>query len=395
LITGTRGGKITLPTLAPGEALQLSFWHWYSLACSGWPCNSCSQGYVEISTNGGTSFTLLPGYSSFSGDSHGWYSPPPIDLSAYAGMQVRIAFHLVTNGCVESRGWFVDDVVIRKGWDPQWTSVEYPNFETWKNGMGGWLVDSPLWQVGVPANPPGPGSCSGVSSGGACAATRLAENYWAYADARLISPPIHLGTDAWLDFLHWYSLACSGWPCNSCDYAYVDVAVCQGQGWGPWQTKATFGGPSNGWTPAPSVDLTAYADSTVRISFHFTSDGCTESRGWLIDDIQISSVVTDVGGDGQGPLPRIPTLHQNVPNPFNPTTTISFSMPAEGSATLTIVDVTGRQVRRLVDEVVSAGDHHYTWNGRDDQGGSAASGVYMCKLRTSIGTSTRRMVLIR
>jgi len=88
-------------------------------------------------------------------------------------------------------------------------------------------------------------------------------------------------------------------------------------------------------------------------------------------------------------------LGQNVPNPFNPTTTIGFDVADRVRATLRIYDVRGRQVRELMNESVPAGSHSVVWDGRDDTGRAVASGVYYYRLEAGPTSATRRMVLLK
>ena len=67
----------------------------------------------------------------------------------------------------------------------------------------------------------------------------------------------------------------------------------------------------------------------------------------------------------------------SYPNPFNPSTTISYSLPNNSSVKLDIYDVAGRKVRSLLDESKSAGYHNVVWNGRDENGREVASGMYL------------------
>ncbi|MBK9304444.1 MAG: T9SS type A sorting domain-containing protein [bacterium] len=83
------------------------------------------------------------------------------------------------------------------------------------------------------------------------------------------------------------------------------------------------------------------------------------------------------------------------PNPFNPTTTIRFALPAAGSARLAVYDVTGRLVRTLIDGNLAAGAHEASWDGRDAAGRSAASGVYLARLSTASGAGVVRVTLAK
>ena len=90
------------------------------------------------------------------------------------------------------------------------------------------------------------------------------------------------------------------------------------------------------------------------------------------------------------------TLHQNVPNPFNPSTTIRYELAnAGGRVRLQIFDVSGRLVKTLVDEVQGAGENSVRWEGRDDSGRRVATGAYFYRLTSPGFTQTRKMVMLK
>lgn len=88
-------------------------------------------------------------------------------------------------------------------------------------------------------------------------------------------------------------------------------------------------------------------------------------------------------------------LRQNAPNPFNPSTTISFTLAQPGQAELNVFDVRGHHVRRLVDGALHAGDHSVVWNGRNDNGTPVPSGIYFYKLTSGDYEGLQRMVLLK
>ncbi len=95
-------------------------------------------------------------------------------------------------------------------------------------------------------------------------------------------------------------------------------------------------------------------------------------------------------------LPRnVVALRQNVPNPFNPMTGISFDLPRAGQTHLVVYDVAGREVRTLVNADLAAGEHTYIWNGADDAGRQVSAGVYLYHLRSGAVDEVRRMTLVR
>jgi hypothetical protein len=97
----------------------------------------------------------------------------------------------------------------------------------------------------------------------------------------------------------------------------------------------------------------------------------------------------------QAEAPKAYRLAQNFPNPFNPTTTIRFDMKAKGRVTIRIYDVAGRLVRTLVKEVRDAGAHTAVWDGKNNLGAEAASGIYFYKMETAGFVATRKLVLLR
>ena len=107
--------------------------------------------------------------------------------------------------------------------------------------------------------------------------------------------------------------------------------------------------------------------------------------------------VTTVSGIENTPkIPAAFALQQNVPNPFNPTTTIAFDVPLDaGLVTLAIYDVAGRLVRALVDEDLSPGYKSVSWDGRSQRGQMSASGVYFYRLTGNGFSATKKMVLLK
>jgi flagellar hook assembly protein FlgD len=101
-------------------------------------------------------------------------------------------------------------------------------------------------------------------------------------------------------------------------------------------------------------------------------------------------------GSGEGQVPDGGVrLGRNYPNPFNPSTTITFEIPARSHVNLSIYDIQGRPVRTVTDRVMPEGPQEVVWDGRDELGKGVSSGVYFCRLTALDRTLTRKMVLIR
>jgi hypothetical protein len=94
----------------------------------------------------------------------------------------------------------------------------------------------------------------------------------------------------------------------------------------------------------------------------------------------------------------IPTefaLHENYPNPFNPTTTLRFDLPEVSDITLTIYNMLGQKVRTFNYQNTSAGYHSVKWNATNDYGDPVGAGVYLYQLQTKDFVKTRKMVLLK
>lgn len=98
---------------------------------------------------------------------------------------------------------------------------------------------------------------------------------------------------------------------------------------------------------------------------------------------------------GAGDAPRVFRLDGNAPNPFNPMTTVSFSLATAGRATVDVLDLQGRVVRTLFAGDLPAGVRALVWDGRDDAGREVASGAYLARLQSGSQTATHKMILAR
>ena len=79
-------------------------------------------------------------------------------------------------------------------------------------------------------------------------------------------------------------------------------------------------------------------------------------------------------------MPEVFALNQNIPNPFNPETTISIELPQTSNVKVEIYNLRGELMQILTDEILSAGIHELTWNGTDEIGNLSPSGLYIYRL---------------
>jgi C1A family cysteine protease len=145
------------------------------------------------------------------------------------------------------------------------------------------------------------------------------------------------------------------------------------------------------------LDISNIADDEETVYLRWTmgeTDGGWQYCGWNIDDVQILGLEGNIV-EADEVIILTPKLFNNYPNPFNPTTTISFNLTVDNSAELAIYNLKGQKVKQLFSEQLSAGMHSYLWNGKDDNDKQVSSGVYFYKLTSGSFTETRKMLLLK
>ena len=110
--------------------------------------------------------------------------------------------------------------------------------------------------------------------------------------------------------------------------------------------------------------------------------------------VNLPDLLPSVGSPDTIVTPMKTTI-SNFPNPFNPSTTIDFSIEEAGTADVTIFDIKGRKVITLVNEHLTEGTFTTTWDGRDSLGNPQASGVYFMRLKTSSSNVSSKIMLLK
>ncbi len=136
-----------------------------------------------------------------------------------------------------------------------------------------------------------------------------------------------------------------------------------------------------------------YVDANAPSDREYYLQGELKAGGVEVMGPVFRSTVTDVAG-GEVP-PAGPLTLAGVPNPFNPTTTLSFALAEAGHARLDIHDARGALVTRLVNAYLPAGTHQFAWQGKRTGGSDAPSGVYFGVLRAGDERVVTKLVLIR
>ena len=89
------------------------------------------------------------------------------------------------------------------------------------------------------------------------------------------------------------------------------------------------------------------------------------------------------------------SLNQNYPNPFNSQTSISYQINKSSHTVLKIYAINGKEVKILVNEFQTRGNHTLTWNGKNNQGGGVSSGIYLCQLIVNDKVTTKKLILAK
>src|ERR1017187_10281358 len=242
----------TTPFVVPAanQNPRLQFWHWYAFSGN-------SYGVVQIKYGTNPWTDLSPRYYNSGGAA---WSRPVVDLSAYAGKAIQIAFQIVADGYVND-GWDVDQVSVVKG--PYTVGFTNGAIESFEQGIGDWYDETGTWEVGVPTSGPG-----AAHSGTNCAATVLGGNYAGNTDGRLDSPPFVVPTadqNPRLRFWSWYNI-------GGYDYCEMQIKV----GTNAWQALHHYTSTGSGVWSREGFDLSAYAGQTVQLGFYFQSG----NSGW-------------------------------------------------------------------------------------------------------------------
>ena len=170
-----------------------------------------------------------------------------------------------------------------------------------------------------------------------------------------------------------------------------------------------FAGPDQGFSGTRRVEVPIVNDGVVRV-IEVDLSQHPEYTGTIAklrfdpvvsaqpgDEVDLMALRTPTSTDVPPATASRPllTLDPIRPNPFNPRTTIAWSVTHSTSVTIDVIDAVGRRVARLEDRSVDAGSYRTNWNGRDANGEAVASGVYHVRVRAGSSVEVARAVLVR
>ena len=177
------------------------------------------------------------------------------------------------------------------------------------------------------------------------------------------------------------------------EYKYIEVGVgdtLYGSVQATVRRSVDHGDTWAAWRSFSSEIASIFIDSGGFVYLTFSSNDASQPLILMPVTLTVVSDATPVTD-----MPLAFRLGNAIPNPFNPTTTLRFSLPTAGHTVLSLYNVQGRLVRTLVDEHRVAGTHEVSWQGHDDRGRQVPSGTYYARLVAGNQISVKPLVLVK
>jgi hypothetical protein len=199
---------------------------------------------------------------------------------------------------------------------------------------------------------------------------------------------------------------CNANPCSpqGGTWAYSRAGWCPGDKVDPWDVDASFS-VTPGETATFDYNIQPYEnfcrpDNPDCVSgvtcpdCNYNSTGHTEPHYAIQSQLVLYKAGLVGTDEARAPAVEV-SLHQNHPNPFNPTTTITYSISGGRAVRLVIFDAGGRIIREIHRSHSTGGEYKVFWDGRDDRGRSVASGAYFYSLEPAGKTQPKKMILVK
>ncbi len=222
---------------------------------------------------------------------------------------------------------------------------------------------------------------SGSKMPASFAATTPPNNDW------MISPRVFLGTDSYIKFYARSYTAQYG-------LERFKVGVSTNTQINPDNFQIVSG---TSYVQAPVTwteyiyDLSSYDNQNVYIGIQCVSN---DAFIFFIDDVSIHGVNGYDNNDNNAPVVQT-ELKGNYPNPFNPETTITYSVKEHIPVNIEIYNIKGQKVKTLVNETKAPGNYTTVWKGLDDNNHPVSSGVYFFKMNAGKYSSTKKMIMMK
>jgi hypothetical protein len=208
----------------------------------------------------------------------------------------------------------------------------------------------------------------------------------------LFSPVLDVsgaGPNPVVEYWRWFSNDLGGGPVD--DHWRSWISANLGESWVPIEDTMVS---DNSWHRVAFLlhDYVGEAPDGLSLRFAAEDVGSPSLVEAAVDDIHVWRM--DAGATGV-PAAAVSFALAATPNPFRETARVSFSLPRAETASLSVLDLQGRRVRTLRAGVLASGPHGVTWDGRDEAGARAPSGLYFLRLEAGGETLVRRLARLR
>ncbi len=288
---------------------------------------------------------------------------------------------------IDAEGYypFIEDIVIPEGISNMNINVVLspasPVFtEDWENGMTNWIKSGP-WVL----------------------QNELAVSGYALTDSWGGRGFYSQNCNVWVRTLNPIQIPATGSPMLVFDEhlyteAYFDsVRIEVSADTLSWQTIYGNSGLHDWWHPV-YVPINQLAGQNLYFRFRLTDQSNSvdlTDPGWTIDNIRIVTGSATPNSDETVTGIPVTILYQNFPNPFNPETTIKFSLSVDSPVSIDIYNIKGQKVINLASDIFKGGTHTLKWNGTDENGKPVSSGIYFCTMNSNDKVKTQKMILLK
>ena len=211
---------------------------------------------------------------------------------------------------------------------------------------------------------------------------------WTYTSATFNSPISTLNLDSlFLEYDYDFVSQQSASDWDSCIiFASIDGGVA-------WDTVQVHDQTARaGHDVVDLTDFVGYSD--FRLKFIYKESGGWH-KWWAIDNVILRGYSDGIDVKENVREPNSFTLYHNYPNPFNPTTTISYYLPGSDHVRVTVFNALGQEIRTLVNGKQSRGQQTIQWDGKDNHGVSVSSGVYIYRVQAGSEVKSGKMMFIK
>jgi len=388
---------LTTESVYIGNNFMLEFWHNYDTE------NGYDGGNVKISTNNGNSWSLLTpegGYThanlnalngpGFSGSSNGWVLSR-FPLAAHANQSVMFRFSFASDSNTQAEGWFIDDVrtsgymefagkidgnITSSNPEIDFTQILVSSVEgisTFADQQGDYQLYLPMGTQYVFTHAEGYYSTDPVAIQ-LSQALPVANHDFYMGYLQPVSNVDYAVSDGLL-ILSWDT------P-DDAEYAVTGYQVFKRFG------AAAFELVDQLSAPGYQEDLELHGEYKYYIQAQY-------AEGLSLPSALQEFYWGGVDNQDENHTPAISGFKANYPNPFNPETTIVFSLAEPSAARLSVYNLKGQKVKTLLHQELTAGEHRKIWNGRDEHGSSVSSGIYFFRLETEQGIYSQKAMLMK